>query len=125
MLLAHTISIVESPVPAIDPAFTPWTDPAATIASFVDTGRQTSLALCAPRARAIRLIFDLRKQKTRVWLPAWQFHSTKGDGTTPPAERRVKMCVTRAIQGWSPPVLPQAMAEIHAIIDVNPTPATR
>jgi hypothetical protein len=104
---------------AVDPDPASWRDPGTVIADVIDPAR-ASLAACAARARMVRLVFDRRRARTRVWLPAWQFHSRRGDGTTPPRERRVKACVRRAIRGWQLPPLPPAMGELHVAVDVAP-----
>jgi hypothetical protein len=118
--LLYVISAAGTPPPAVDPAFADWRDPDAALAKFLDPARHASLTACAPKARTVRLIFDLRKHATSVRLPAWQFHAPNGSGTTPPAEERVKTCLTHAIHGWSPPVLPQAMAELDVALPIAP-----
>ncbi len=104
---------------AADPAWDAWRDLGAAIARVVDRDHRAALATCAPRARTVRLILDRRHDRTRVWLPAWQFHSPSGDGTTPPAEQHVKACLTRAIAAWKPAVLPAAMGELELAIPVS------
>ena len=114
--MQHVITAEGATAPAVDPAFASWRDPAATLATFFDDSRKAALAACDPKPRTVRLILDLRKGATRVWMPAWQFHSPRGDGTTPPSERRIKACLTRAMRGWSPPLLPQTMAALEITI---------
>jgi hypothetical protein len=106
--------------PARDPAFDDWRDPAAALARFLDEKRRAALAACSRAPRKVRLVLDLRRGATRVWLPQWQFHSPSGDGTTPPAEQRVKACLGAAIRGWRPPTLPRAMGELELAVAVAP-----
>ena len=77
-----------------------------------DASQRAALAACDRKPRTVRLVLDLRANKTRVWLPAWQFHSPKGDGSTPPPERVVKACMTKAIRGWTA-TLPAGVGEIQ------------
>lgn len=120
VLLGHVVTAAGAAPPAVEPAFAAWLDPAATIAASIDAAHRTALAACDARPRTVRLVVDLRKRATRVWLPAWQFHSRRGDGTTPPAQRKVKACLTRVVRGWRLPVLPRAMAELQLAIPVAP-----
>lgn len=120
VVLGHTIVAAGSPAPAADPAFPPWRDPGKTVATIFDDARRTALAACDREPRTVRVVLDLSHGKTRVWLPAWQFHSPTGDGTTPPAQRKVKACLTRAIRGIRPPVLPQRMGELQLALAVSP-----
>ena len=83
VLLGHVVTAPGAAPPAVEPAFAAWLDPAATIAASIDAAHRTALAACDARPRTVRLVVDLRKRATRVWLPAWQFHSPRGDGTTP------------------------------------------
>jgi hypothetical protein len=106
--------------PSPDDAFNPWRNLPPALASIVDDTAKTALAACDTKARTIRVILDLRKGATRVWLPAWQFHSAKRDGTTPNAEKKVKGCIEKVIATWQPPPLPQAMAELQLAIAVSP-----
>lgn len=98
------------------PAFGAWSDLVGTLAKVIDAPRRTALAACDAKSRTVRVVLDRRKNATRVWLPAWQFHSPRGDGTTPAAERKVKMCLSKAIADWKPPVLPAAMGELQLAI---------
>ncbi|GEM_PF-3907992 len=100
--------------------FDDWRDPAATIAMAIDDKRRAALAACDRKARTVRLILDRSKDQTRIWLPAWQFHSSTGDGSTPAAEAKVKACMTKAIRGWNAPVLPLQMGEIQVAFRVTP-----
>jgi len=118
--LLHVVAAAGAPAPPADPAFAAWRDPAAAIATLIDPRRRAALAACDRRPRTVRLILDLRHGATRVWLPAWQFHSPTGDGTTPPAQRRVRACLRGAIHGWKPPVLPRAMGELELALRVTP-----
>lgn len=102
------------------PAFGDWRDPAKTLATVLDPGRRAALAACDRRPRTVRITLDLRAGRTRVWLPAWQFHAPSGDGTTPPRERRVKACLAKVIRSWRPPALPPAMAELQLAIRTRP-----
>jgi len=112
--LAHTVG--DAPV-AVDKAFDDWRDPATTLAKLID---RRVLAACDRKARTVRVVLDLTKGKTRIWLPAWQFHSGSGDGSTPEPQRRVKVCLTKALRDWTAPVLPRDMAELHLAIAVTP-----
>jgi hypothetical protein len=80
-----------------------------------DATQRAALAACDRKSRTVRLVVDLRASKTRVWLPAWQFHSPKGDGSTPKPERRVKACMTKAIRGWTA-TLPAAAGEVQVAL---------
>ncbi|HSD87853.1 MAG TPA: hypothetical protein VLB44_10080 [Kofleriaceae bacterium] len=118
VILGHTVVADGATVPVAAKAFDDWRDLPAALATVIDAKRRTSLAACDAKPRTVRLILDLSHGKTRVWLPAWQFHAANGDGSTPPAQRRVKACLTKAI--WKPPVLPQDMAEIELALDTAP-----
>jgi hypothetical protein len=120
LALLHVIVARGAPAPAADPAFVAWRDPGAAVAALLAHGRRAALAACDRGPRTIRLILDLRRGATRVWLPAWQFHSPTGDGTTPPAQRRVRACLRAAIPTWRPPLLPRAMGELEVAIPVTP-----
>lgn len=113
--IGHTLDAAPA-----DPAFDDWRDPAAAIAKAIDDKRRAALAACDRKPRTVRLILDLTHGKTRSWLPAWQFHSPSGDGSTPAGEARVKACMTKAIRGLAPPVLPRDMAELHLALVVTP-----
>lgn len=102
-------------VPA-DPAFAAWRDLGGALAKELEPARRAALAACSTTPRTVRVILDLRAGKTRAWLPAWQFHSPRGDGTTPPAEARIKACLTRVVAKWRPPVLPAQLPEIELAI---------
>jgi len=112
--LAYTIA--DSPV---TPGFGAWRDPIAVLATVIDASRRSALASCDARPRTVRLVLDLRRRATRVWLPAWQFHSPSGDGSTPVSERRVKACLAKVIATWKPPVLPAAMGELQLAIPMG------
>ena len=116
VILGHTIVAAGAAAPAIDKAFADWRDLPATLSTLIDAKRRAALAACDRKPRTVRVILDLSHGKTRVWLPAWQFHSDKGDGTTPPAQRPIKACLTKAIADWKPPVLPWSMAELELAI---------
>ena len=118
--LGFTVVAAGAPPMKHEKRFDDWRDPAATITMAIDATRRAKLAACDRKPRTVRLNLDLSKEKTRIWLPAWQFHSSTGDGSTPPAEARVKACMTKAIRGWNAPVLPKAMGEIQAAIPVRP-----
>lgn len=92
--------------------FGAWRDPAAVLATVFDAKRREALAACG-KSRTVRLVLDLSHGKTRIWLPAWQFHAPSGDGSTPAPEARVKACLTRAIRGFTAPVLPADMGELQ------------
>jgi hypothetical protein len=115
LLLGLTIRRDTAPTPAPEKAFEAWKDLATAVATLIDDPMRATLAACDARARTVRIVVDRR---TRVWLPAWQFHSPKGDGTTPPAEKRVKACMTKAIRGLTAPALPAALGELHLAIRV-------
>jgi hypothetical protein len=117
--LGQVIVAAGDPAPAADAAFADWRDPAATLAPALDAHRP-AMAACDRRPRTVRLVVDLRRGRTRVWLPAWQFHSKRGDGTTPARERPVKACLRRAVAGWRLPALPRAMAELQLSVPVTP-----
>ena len=120
VVLGHTVVADGAPAPAAAKAFDDWRDLPAALATVIDAKRRTSLAACDASPRTVRIILDLSHGKTRVWLPAWQFHSASGDGSTPKAQKRVKACLTKAIAGWKPPALPKAMAEIELAVAVTP-----
>lgn len=107
------------PLAASDPAWADWRDLPAALAAVIATG---PLGACDVKARTVRLVLDLRHGKTRVWLPAWQFHAESGDGTTPVPEQKVKACLGKAIAGWNPPVLPRDLGEIEVAVAVKPHP---
>jgi len=113
VIVGHTVYADGVKPPPDDAAFDDWRDPAATLAHVVDA---KALAACSAKPRTVRIIFDLTAGKTRVWLPAWQFHSPSGDGSTPPAEQKVKACLDKAIATFKPPVLPKAMGELEAAV---------
>jgi hypothetical protein len=117
----YTIVTAGAPPAKHEKRFDDWRDPSATLATVIDAAKRASLGACDRKARTARLNVDLRSGKTRIWLPAWQFHSPKGDGSTPPAEAKVKACMTKAIRGWTAPVLPMAMGEIQLAFTIRPT----
>jgi hypothetical protein len=120
IIVGHTV-LADGATPADpDKDFDPWRDPAGVIGSIVDDKQKTALGACDKKARTVRVILDLSHRKTRVWLPAWQFHSAKGDGSTPAAEAKVKACVNKVIAKWKPAVLPKAMGELELAIPVSP-----
>jgi hypothetical protein len=110
IVLGHTVlADGVGPTPP-EKAFDDWRDPSTTLAKAIDP---QLLATCGARPRGVQLVLDLRAGKTRVWLPAWQFHSPTGDGSTPAAEKKVKACLESVIAGFKPPVLPTAMGELE------------
>lgn len=118
---AYTIGAAGAPAPAIDPAFVDWRAPVATLAAGLDP-RAAAIAACDRRARTVRLNVDRRGDRTRVWLPAWQFHARSGDGSTPARERAVKACIARAIRGVALPRLPRTMGELQ--VELRTAPST-
>jgi len=64
----------------------------------------------------VRINLDVRHGKTRIWLPDWQFHSASGDGTTPPSEKTVQRCLTRALSTWKVAVLPKDLNSVRLAI---------
>ncbi|NVB84906.1 MAG: hypothetical protein HOV81_41435 [Kofleriaceae bacterium] len=118
--LGHTVVAAGAPAPATEAAFDAWRDPGKTVATLFDDERRTTLAACDRKPRTVRLVLDVRRDKTRVWLPAWQFHSPSGDGSTPPAQQKVKACLTKAIRGIAPPVLPRMMGELELALAISP-----
>lgn len=117
--LAYTLVAAGAPPATHAQRFDDWRDPAATIAAVVQP-HLADLAACDRAARTVRFVFDRVRERTRIWLPAWQFHAPAGDGSTPPRERRVKACLTRAIRGWSAPALPPAMGELQVSLRTSP-----
>lgn len=117
---AYTITAAGAPPPPIDPAFADWRAPAATIAAALDP-LAARLGACDRRARTLRFNVDLRRGRTRVWLPAWQFHAPGGDGSTPARERAVKACVARAIRGLALPRLPRTMGDLQVELRTSPS----
>jgi hypothetical protein len=113
IVLAHTVFADGVKPPPPENAFDDWRDPSTTLAKAIDPER---LATCSAKPRTVRLVLDLRSGKTRVWLPAWQFHSPNGDGSTPPAEQKVKTCLEKVIASFKPPVLPKAMGELEVTL---------
>ncbi|CAN5713778.1 hypothetical protein BH11MYX2_BH11MYX2_04840 [soil metagenome] len=96
------------------PSFGSWRDLPAALAGIIDDDRRTSLATC--KARTVRLVVDDRRGKTRIWLPAWQFHAASGDGTTPASQQTIKRCLTTAIAKWTAPALPPDLGDIQLAI---------
>jgi hypothetical protein len=117
--LAYELVAAGAPPAKHEKRFDDWRDPAATIATVVQA-RLDDLAACDRKPRTVRFVFDRVKERTRIWLPAWQFHSTARDGTTPPRERRIKDCLTRTIRDWSAPVLPFEMGELQVSVRTTP-----
>ena len=78
-----------------------------------------ALAACVRKPRTVRLVLDGVRGKSRVWLPAWQFHAPSGDGSTPPSEQRVKTCLTKAIRGWTHS-LPAHVGEVQLALAISP-----
>jgi hypothetical protein len=118
MTLGYTVTDATAAPP--DQAVDAWRDPAKTLATLLDAPRRAALGACDRKPRTARLVLDLSRGKTRIWLPAWQFHAPNGDGTTPEAERRVKACMTKAIRDWRAPVLPRDLGEIQLALAVKP-----
>ncbi len=108
-----------APTPPPDKEFADWKDPASAVATLIDAPRRATLAACDTKARTVRVVVDHTSRATRIWLPAWQFHSPRGDGTTPPAEQRVKACMTKAMRKWTAPALPAALGELQLAIRVS------
>lgn len=104
---------------AADPALADWRAPATTVAAGLEPVRG-ALAACDARPRVVRLIVDRRRARTRVWLPAWQFHAPSGDGSTPPRQRKVKACLTRAIRGVTLPLLPRTLGDLEVAVPTTP-----
>lgn len=119
VLIGVLIQRDTTPLPPPETAFADWKDLAAAVASLIDAPRRATLAACDARARTVRLVVDRTARATRVWLPAWQFHSPSGDGTTPPREQRVKACMTKAVRGISAPALPTVLGELQLAIRVS------
>ncbi len=84
-----------------------------------DAAQRAALAACDRKPRSVRVVVDVRARQTRVWLPAWQFHSPKRDGSTPAPERRRKACLTKVIRGWTA-TLPAAAGEVQIALAVSP-----
>lgn len=118
--VAHTVQADGAPPAKPEKAFDTWRDPATVIGAIVDAKAKAALASCDKQARTVRVILDLSHGKTRVWLPAWQFHSPSGDGSTPAAAAKVKACVNKVIATWKPAPLPAAMGELELAIAVAP-----
>jgi hypothetical protein len=97
------------PAAPVDAAFSAWRDPAATLAPVIDA-HLTALAACDRRPRTVRLVVDLRRGRTRVWLPAWQFSG---------APAGVKVCLRRVIGRWRLPVLPRSLGEMQLAIPTS------
>ncbi|MBL8624320.1 MAG: hypothetical protein JNK64_23640 [Myxococcales bacterium] len=119
---AYTITAAGAPAPALDPAFVDWRAPIATLTAGLDP-HVAAIAACDRRARTVRLNVDRRRDRTRVWLPAWQFHAPGGDGSTPARERTVKACIARAIRGVALPLLPRTMGELQ--LELRTAPSTK
>ena len=101
---------------ARQPELGDWRDLPHELATIVDADRRKALTACSKRSRTVRMILDVRHGKTRVWLPAWQFHSESGDGSTPPSEQPIKACLTRELAHWTVPVLPADLLELELAI---------
>jgi len=117
--LGLTIRPATAPTPPPDPAWGAWKDLASALTTLIDGPRRATLAACDGKARTVRIVVDRTTRATRIWLPAWQFHSPKGDGTTPPAEQRVKACMTKAMRTWTAPALPAGLGELQISIAVK------
>jgi len=113
VLLGHRVGDIDTFEPA-------WRDLGAAIGVVLTDARRASLAACAPAARTVQLQIDRPGTKTRIWLPDWQFHSESGDGSTPPAQKVVKACLTKTIATWTVAQLPTAMPELQLAIPVAP-----
>lgn len=109
--LLHIVPADGAPTPD---DFSGWNDVPATLATIFTAEHRTAIAGCSKRSRTARFNLDVRAGTTTVWLPAWQFHSAAGDGSTPAAEQTVKRCMTREVVGWIGPRLPAAMGELQA-----------
>jgi hypothetical protein len=119
VLIGVTIHRDTTPTPPPDKEFEDWKDPATAVATLIDAPRRATLGACDAKARTVRVVVDRTARATRIWLPAWQFHSPNGDGSTPPAEQRVKTCMTKAMRGWTAPALPAALGELQLAIRVS------
>jgi hypothetical protein len=111
IVIIHTVDTTPT-----EPELGDWRDVAHELGTVFDADRRTALAACSKRPRTVRVILDVRHGKTRAWLPAWQFHSASGDGTTPAAEQPIKACLTRELARWTVPVLPTDLSEIEVAI---------
>ncbi len=119
LLIGVVIVRDTTPILPPDQAFADWKDLATAVTTLIDAPMRGTLAACDGKARTVRLVVDRTSKKTRVWLPAWQFHSPTGDGTTPPKEQRVKACMTKALRGISAPALPAVLGEMQLAIKVS------
>lgn len=117
--LRYTLVAAGDPPAKLEKRYDDWRDPATTIRTAIGEREREGLGVCARKSRTARVNLDLSKGKTRIWLPAWQFHSDKGDGSTPPSEAAVKACMAKVIRSWSAPVLPMAMGEIQLAFPVR------
>jgi hypothetical protein len=97
----------------VAPALGDWST-LAHLATVLDHDRRSALAACSKRP--VRLIIDERHGATRVWLPAWQFHSASGDGTTPEAQQPIKACLTREVARWKLATLPADLLELAVVV---------
>lgn len=124
-LLERIVSTYEIAPPAglpprpVDPQRAVWRDPVATLTAAIDPSRE-ALAKCDARPRTVRVVVDRRRNRTRAWLPAWQFHRPGGDGTTSPRERKVKACLARVVRRWSLPLLPRGLGDLHVVVPTSP-----
>jgi hypothetical protein len=108
-----------SALPAVDPEFAAWRDLPAMVAA-ITSDHGAELATCSRQARTVHVVLDRRRAKTRAWLPAWQFHSSSHDGTTPAAHRGSKRCLARQVRAWTLPPLPAAMAVLELTLAIAP-----
>ena len=99
-----------------EPELGDWRDVPHALAQTFDADRRKALAACSKRPRTVRVMLDVRHGKTRAWLPAWQFHSETGDGSTPAALQPIKACLTHELARWTIPVLPADLDELELVI---------
>jgi hypothetical protein len=92
------------PIDTDDKAWTDWRD-------LTTVRIEPSLfAGCDRKTRTVRIVIDRRRDRTRAWLPEWQFKGA-------PA---IKTCVTKALRKLAEqPLLPTTFGDIHFAITVE------
>lgn len=106
LAIGFVVVAAGEPAAPVDAAFAAWRDPAATLAPVIEAQR-AALAACDRRPLTVRVVVDLRRGRTRVWLPNWQFKGAPG---------RVKPCLRRAVARWRLPVLPRSLGEMQLAV---------
>jgi hypothetical protein len=96
-----------------------WRDLAGQVAALLSDDHRGELAACSKKSRTVWLDLDDRGDKPHVLLPAWQFHSASGDGTTPAEALPIKRCLAHAVSTWTVPVLVDDMGSVRFALRVK------